>query len=216
MSGNERLRICSLFIGAIMAKRVFIWVGHPRETSLSHGLADAYEQAAKAEGAETRRMNLHDMTFDADLTEGYHARKTLEPCLEDWRKNTVWADHLVWIYPQWWGGMPAKMKGVVDRCFLPGFAMAYHDNGPWWDRLLEGRSADIFMTSDAPVIFDSLSYGRAAKKQVEKTVLNFSGVKPRRTFQFGPVKTAKPAKIEAWKRKAAVRGKAIARRPAKA
>ena len=199
-----------------MAKRIFIWVGHPRGTSLSHALADAYQHAAETAGAETRRMNLHEMDFDTDLTEGYHARKTLEPCLEEWREHTVWADHLVWVYPQWWGGMPAKMKGVIDRCFLPGFAMAYHEKGPWWDRLLAGRSADVFMTSDAPVIFDALSYRRAAKNQVERTVLNFAGIRPFRTFQFGPVKTAKPGKIEAWKRKAAARGGAIARQPNKA
>ncbi|RIJ32063.1 NAD(P)H-dependent oxidoreductase [Henriciella algicola] len=199
-----------------MSTRIFIWVGHPRETSLSHGLADAFQQAAEEAGAEVRRMNLCDMEFDPDLTEGYHARKVLEPCLEIWRENTLWAEHLVWLYPQWWGGMPAKMKGVIDRCFLPGYAMAYHEKGPWWDRLLAGRSADIFMTSDAPVVFDAFSYRRAAKNQVERTVLNFAGVKPRKTFQFGPVKTAKPAKIEAWIRRAAARGKAIAHQSTKA
>ena len=198
-----------------MAARIFIWVGHPRSTSLSHGMADAFQAAAEAAGAEVRRMNLSDMEFDPDLTEGYHSRKTLEPCLEAWRENTIWANHLVWAYPQWWGGMPAKMKGVIDRCFLPGFAMAYHENDPWWDRLLAGRSADIFMTSDAPVVFDALSYGRAAKKQVMRPVLNFAGVKPARIFQFGPVKGAKPAKIEAWIAKAAARGKAAAGKRAK-
>ena len=199
-----------------MSANIFIWVGHPRRTSLSHGLADAYETSAIAAGAEVRRMNLSDMTFDTDLTEGYHSRKTLEPCLEKWRESTAWADHLVWLYPQWWGGMPAKMKGVVDRSFLPGFAMRYHDKGPWWDRLLSGRSADIFMTSDAPIIFDSMSYGRAAKNQVEKTVLNFAGVKPRKTFQFGPVKTASAKQVDSWLTTASKRGERMARRLSKA
>lgn len=80
-----------------MSANIFIWVGHPRHTSLSHGLADAYETSAMAAGAEVRRMNLSDMTFDTDLTEGYHSRKTLEPCLEKWRESTAWADHLVWL-----------------------------------------------------------------------------------------------------------------------
>ena len=26
-----------------------------------------------------------------------------------------------------WGGMPAKMKGVLDRAYLPGFAFSYHE-----------------------------------------------------------------------------------------
>lgn len=122
-----------------MTARIFIWVGHPRSASLSHGLADAYRRGAKAHGAEIRRMHLSDMVFDADLTEGYHSRKTLEPCLEEWRAHTTWANHVCWAYPQWWGGMPAKMKGVVDRAFLPGFAMRYRENDPWWDRSLTGR-----------------------------------------------------------------------------
>ncbi|WP_300391227.1 NAD(P)H-dependent oxidoreductase [Henriciella sp.] len=199
-----------------MTGRIFIWVGHPRATSLSHGLADAYQAAAVAAGAEVRRMNLSDMDFDPDLTEGYHSRKTLEPCLEEWRENTVWANHLVWAYPQWWGSMPAKMKGVIDRCFLPGFAMAYHEKGPWWDRLLAGRSADIFMTSDAPVVWDALSYRRAAKHQVERPVLNFAGIKPFRTFQFGPVKGTKQEKIDKWLSRASQRGGQVAKRLAKA
>ena len=103
-----------------MPARLFVFVGHPRSASLSHGLADAYQRGAEAQGAEVRRMNLSDMQFDPDLTEGYHARKTLEPCLEEWRENLSWANHTCWAYPQWWGGMPAKMKGVIDRCFLPG------------------------------------------------------------------------------------------------
>jgi hypothetical protein len=68
------------------------------------------------------------------------------------------------------------------------------------------------MTSDAPPIFDSLAYGRAAKKQVEKTVLWFSGVKPVRTLQVGTVKGASDAKIAGWLKQAEARGAAAAQR----
>jgi len=198
--------------GGCMPARIFVFVGHPRATSLSHGLADAYQRGAESQGAEIRRMNLHDMQFDPDLTEGYHARKTLEPCLETWRDSLSWSNHTSWVYPQWWGGMPAKMKGVLDRCFLPGYAMQYHDKDPFWDRLLAGRSADVLMTSDAPVWFDQLTYSRAAKKQVQKPVMNFVGIKPMRLLQVGPVKTAKEATISKWLAKAEARGASAAKR----
>tara|TARA_R100000365_G_C2746942_1_gene76457 strand:+ start:2487 stop:3116 length:630 start_codon:yes stop_codon:yes gene_type:complete len=198
--------------GDDMPARIFVFVGHPRSASLSHGLADAYQRGAEAQGAEVRRMNLSDMQFDPDLTEGYHARKTLEPCLEEWRENLSWSNHTCWAYPQWWGGMPAKMKGVIDRCFLPGYAMKYHDNDPFWDRLLAGRRADVLMTSDAPVWFDRLSNGRAAKLQVQKPVLHFAGIKPARILQVGPVKTATEAHIAKWLKQAEARGAQAARR----
>lgn len=195
-----------------MPARIFLWVGHPRATSLSHGMADAYQRGAEANGAEVRRMNLSDMVFDPDLTEGYHARKTLEPCLEAWRENLLWANHVCWAYPQWWGGMPAKMKGVIDRSFLPGFAMKYHEKDPFWDRLLAGRRGDVLMTSDAPVWFDRLSNGRAAKLQVQKPVMRFVGIHPARILQVGPAKTAKEATLSKWMKRAERRGADAARR----
>ena len=181
-----------------MAAKVFVWVGHPREHSLSHGMAAAYTRGAESQGAEVRRMNLHDMQFDPDLTYGYQQRKDHEPCLTEWRENLLWCNHTCWAYPQWWGGMPAKMKGVLDRSFLPGFAMNYHEDDPWWDKLLKGRSGDIIMTSDAPAWFDQILYDRPAVKQAKRLVMEFSGIKPVRVLQVGTVKTASDAKIKTW------------------
>ena len=194
--------------------KIFIWVGHPRGNSLSHGLADAYEAGASEKGAEIRRMNLHDMAFDPDLTFGYQQRKDLESCLEEWRENILWADHLCWVYPQWWGGMPAKMKGVLDRAFLPGFAMNYHETGSLWDKLLTGRSADVLFTADAPPIYDILVNGNPTKQQVKKMVLGFAGIKPVRVLQMGPIKSAKDDTIAKWLKAAHRRGQdAAARTP---
>lgn len=189
-----------------MSKNIFIWVGHPAPNSLSRGMAEAYARGAEENGASIRWMHLNDMTFDPDLTQGYKKRKNLEPCLEEWRDNIRWANHLCWAYPQWWGGMPAKMKGVLDRAFLPGFAMEYHTDDPWWDKLLTGRSADILMTSDAPAWFDQLKYGRPAKKQVTNLVMKFSGIQPVKTLQVGTVKGADESKIQKWLDQAYKRG----------
>ena len=169
-------------------------------------MADAYEAGARENGADVRRMHLRDMVFDPDLEEGYHSRKELEACLVQWRENILWADHLCWAYPVWWGGLPAKAKGVIDRAFLPGFAMAYPEGKLMWDRLLTGRSADVLLTSDAPPWFDQLTNRRPAKNQVENTILKFAGVKPVRTLQVGTVKTASDNKISDWIDQARRRG----------
>lgn len=181
-----------------MAKKVFIWVGHPGETSLSQGLADAYQRGAEASGADVRRMNLHDMAFDLDLTHGYKQRKDHEPCLTAFLEHTKWADHLAWFHPLWWGGMPAKMQGVIDRAFLPGIAFDYHADDPWWDKLLEGRTADVFVNADTPGFFIKWMYGNPHKNRITKQVLGFTGVKVKTYTHLAAAKTADDKKIQKW------------------
>ena len=181
-----------------MTAKIFLWVGHPRETSLSHGMADAYQRGAEEQGAEVRRMHLNEMQFDPDLTYGYHQRKDHEPCLTVWQDHLTWCTHTCWAYPIWWGNMPAKMKGVIDRAFLPGFAMEYHQDDPWWDRLLKGRSGDLLLTSDAPAWFDKIMYGRPAANQAKRAVMKFAGISPVKVLQVGTVKTASDKKIQKW------------------
>jgi len=184
-----------------VSTKIFIWVGHPRETSLSHGLADAYQRGAESQGAEIRRMNIHDMDFDPDLTHGYAQRKEHEPCLVEFIENIKWADHMAWFHPLWWGGMPAKMQGAIDRAFLPGIAFAYHDNDPWWDKLLEGRTADVVVNADTPGFFLKFMYGNAHKHRITKQILGFTGVKVTNYSYFAQAKTASEAKIKSWMEK---------------
>lgn len=185
-----------------MAKRLFIWVGHPRENSLSRGLADAYQRGAEAEDAEIRRMDLHDMQFDLDLTYGYHQRKEHEPDLVSFIENTKWAEHMAWFHPLWWGGMPAKMQGAIDRAFLPTIAFAYRENSQLWDKLLKGRTADVTVTADTPGFFIKLIYGNAHKHRITKQILGFTGIKVTGYAYCAPVKPAPDAKIKAWTERA--------------
>lgn len=195
-----------------MSKKIFLWVGHPSETSLSHGLADAYQRGAEAAGAEVRRMNLHDMAFDLDLTHGYKQRKDHEPCLIEFLENTKWAENLAWFHPLWWGGMPAKMQGAIDRTFLPGITFDYHDDDPWWDKLLEGRTADVFVNADTPGFFIKWMYGNPHKNRMTKQVLGFTGVKIKTYTHLAQAKTADEKKIEKWLSRAENIGKEASRR----
>jgi len=181
-----------------MAAKLFIWVGHPRADSFSHALADAYQRGAESQGAEVRRMNLHDMQFDLDLTYGYKQRKEHEPCLTEFLENTKWADHLAWAHPLWWGGMPAKMQAVIDRTFLPGITFDYHEHDSWWDKLLKGRTADVMVTADTPGFFIKWMYGNPHKHRITKQILGFTGVKTTSYTHFAPIKKTPGAKLKTW------------------
>jgi putative NADPH-quinone reductase len=112
--------------------------------------------------------------------------------------SILWASHLVFVYPNWWGSMPALLKGFFDRVFVPGYAFKYRENSRFWDKLLAGRSADVFVTMDTPGWYNWLVYNRPGHNQIKKTILEFCGVKPVRITAFGPVRDTTTAQREKW------------------
>ena len=183
-------------------KKILIIDGHPNPESLNTGLAAAYKKGALTAGAEVQEIVIRDLKFNPNLSQGYRKRTELEPdLLEAWEK-ILWAEHLVWVHPVWWGGLPAVTKGFLDRLFLPGFAFQYRENSVWWDRLLKGKSARILTTLDQPVWYYSLTFGKPSVNQLKKSTLEFCGVKPVKVSYFGPVKNSSVEKRRSWIRKA--------------
>ena len=181
-----------------MAKRIFVWVAHPKADSLCEGMADAYQAAVAGSGAEVRRMNLSDMSFDMNF-EGYgESAPMLEPDLMEWQENVRWADHLLFVHPYWWGSMPTKAKAVLGRALTPGFGFTYHRKGVNWDKLLKGKTADVMITSDTPPLLDTILYRKPGRRVMKNQILGFCGVQTKNVVQFGSVKTASPEKISSW------------------
>lgn len=184
-----------------MPKNVTIILGHPDASSYCGSLADTYADAARRAGHDVRLFRLGDIAFDPVLHHGYHQRQELEPGLLELREAITWARHLVFVYPVWWGSMPALLKGFFDRTFLPGYAFKYRDNSPFWDKLLAGRSADVITTMDTPPWYYRFIYTRPGHHQIRKTILEFSGITPVRITSLGPVRYATQEKREQWRRK---------------
>jgi putative NADPH-quinone reductase len=181
-----------------MAKRIFIWVAHPRPGSLCEGIADAYQAGAGRSDAEIRRLNLSEMSFDSEF-EGYgDTSPALEPDLVAWQDGIAWADHLFFVHPYWWGAMPTRAKAVLDRALTPGFGFKYHQKGVAWDKLLTGKTADAIITSDTPPLLDTVLYRKPARRVIKNQVLGFCGIKAKTVIQFGPVKTAPTKRIANW------------------
>ena len=182
-----------------MTRKIFIWVAHPRAGSLCAAMATAYADQARAAGAEVRRMDLSEMSFDAAF-EGYTGnRKTLEPDLVAWQEAIKWADHVLFIHPYWWGAMPAQAKAVLDQALIPGFGFNYIDGKLMtWEKHLTGKTAGAIITSDTPPWLDTLLYRRPARRVLRNQVFKFVGMVPRKIVQFGSVKMANREKIGRW------------------
>jgi len=181
--------------------KVFILLGHTDRETLSGAFADCYEMNARAAGYEVRRQNLGEMVFDPVLHEGYKKIQALEPDLHAFCENVEWADHLVIVYPTWWSGMPALLKGLFDRAWLPHKAFNFADHGLTWKKLLSGRTARIITSANTSPWLLRFMYG-SPTAMLELAILRFAGVRARSTL-FGPSERASERARERWFRKVA-------------
>ncbi|HEY4526326.1 MAG TPA: NAD(P)H-dependent oxidoreductase [Candidatus Paceibacterota bacterium] len=180
-------------------KKIFILLGHPDKSGMTGAFADAYEKGARGAGHTVERMNIGEMQFDPILHKGYRERQNLEPDLERFQKLVTESDHFVILYPVWWVGMPAILKGLFDRAWLPGSAFRYiktksGQRTVFWHRLFRGKTARIIMTSGtAPWLVRFLPGNVNA--QLRWGILWFAGFKVRTTW-YGPAEnTSEPVKV---------------------
>ncbi|TAG30577.1 MAG: flavodoxin family protein [Sphingobacteriia bacterium] len=182
-------------------KKILIINGHPDKESFNFALVESYKKGAVASGADVKEIYISELNFNPNLQFGYRKRTALEPDLIDAQEKIMWAEHLVWIYPVWWGSIPAIMKGFIDRVFLPGFAFQKRVNSVWWDKLLKKKSARIISTLDQPAWYYWLVYRQPSNNAMKKLILQFCGISPVRVTTIGPIRLSKETYRQNWLRK---------------
>ncbi len=95
--------------------KVLVILGHPRSDSFCGALAQTYAEGARAAGVTVERLDLVDLAFDPSVRCPAPEDQNLEPDLLRAQSLLRWADHLVFVYPAWWGTFPALLKGFLDR-----------------------------------------------------------------------------------------------------
>lgn len=188
--------------GRITVKRkILILLGHPDKSGFCGEMADTYETAARAAGHEVDRMNLGEMRFDPILHHGYRERQELEPDLLRFQELVKACDHFVVIHPVWWVGMPALLKGLFDRAWLPGSAFRYMklpsgERSPFWHRMFRGKTARIILASGTNPWMVWLLPGNV-NAQLKWGILWFAGFSVCTTW-FGSSENIPPERRAGW------------------
>ncbi len=189
-------------------KNILIIQGHPIKDTFSEHLKNAYKNGAESTKGNIEILKLRELDFELNFSEGYRGNQELEPDLVKAQELIKWADHLVFIYPNWWATFPALVKGFIDRTFLPGFAFQYRKNSMLWDKLLTGKSARIIVTMDSPIWYYRWFIKAPGHHAIKKGILEFCGIKPVRITSLGSVKKSTETQRTKWLKKIEYFGKA--------
>ena len=182
----------------VMGKKILVILGHSSNDSFNNTLADAYIEGAKSSGAEVQKLSIPDLKFDPILHEGYNKIQKLEPDLVKAQEMIKWAEHMVWVYPTWWGSMPALLKGFIDRVFLPGYAFNFRKDSPLWDKHLKGRTAHLIVTMGGPPLYYKFAMFSPGIRMMGKGTLEFCGIKVKKKTIIGNIRKLSQEQVDKY------------------
>ncbi|MHC0054605.1 NAD(P)H-dependent oxidoreductase [Actibacterium sp. D379-3] len=106
--------------------RALVIYCHPRPDSFTAAVRDVVLERLRAAGAEIRLSDLYARAFPPAMSGDEHSGYLDVPAnrapVEQDCRDLEWADTLIFVYPTWWYGLPAMLKGWLDRSLLPDLA----------------------------------------------------------------------------------------------
>lgn len=178
-------------------KKILVFLGNPAKDSYTGRLADAYEEGARSAGHDVARLNISDLKFNPILEAGYRQIQELEPDLKRVQETIAWADHVVFVYPNWWCSMPAVMKGMFDRMWLPGFAFNFDKQTKKLIQRLKGKTGRVIIVAGTHSPFMTWWKFGDYTNEISHGILDFAGIKTK-VSAYGPAEKVLPEVRDHW------------------
>ena len=143
---------------------VLIVYAHPEPQSMNGAMFTAAVAALEAAGHTVQTTDLYDMQFDPvsdrsnfttvqnpafykqQLEEVYATEQNgFAPVIDVEQQKVEWCDLMIWQFPLWWFGVPAILKGWVDRVFAMGRT---YGGGHFYEQgIFTGKKALLSLTT---------------------------------------------------------------------
>lgn len=155
--------------------KCLVVIAHPVADSLCHSLAQSAIQALRESGHDVEVEDLCQAGFSPSLSVSERRSYYLSPfdmsAVQPQAERLLAAEALVLVFPTWWFGFPAVLKGWFDRVWAPGIAYDHaSDLGPIKPRLHKLRRGLAITSLGSPWWVDRLLM-RQPVKRVLKTAL---------------------------------------------
>lgn len=155
---------------------ILIVTSHPLRDSLCHTFANQIYSKLNTMGHTVVMENLYESIFDPVLSAD--ERKSYYHGIYDFSgvspqvKRLLQADGIVILFPTWWFGFPAILKGWFDRVWAPTVAYDHADDfGPIRPKLDQLKKALVVTTVGAPWWVDRFILWRPLKRIIKYALL---------------------------------------------
>lgn len=175
--------------------KIFIIESNPKEHSSKDAYVQAYIEEAKTKGHDVRVINLYDLNIEYLKFDGEKPDNNLTPELKQAQDNILWADQIVFVYSIWWLGIPAILKGFIDKTFREGVVASIGKYGP--EPLLKEKTAVIMQSYDMPSVGMKM-LGDLPMKWWKIVLTKWCGVKIIKRFDFEMISSIPEKRKQKW------------------
>ena len=187
-------------------KKTLIVSAHPLEKSLCNHLAEFAQKCATENGHEVTHRRLYEVGFDPRITaserRSYYAEAFDRSSISDELAELTEASTLILVFPTWWFGFPAILKGWFDRVWAPGYAFDHAtDLSAIKPRLNNLEHVVAVTTMGSPWWVDWLLLRRPVRRVLKTALIGVCA--PQAKLQFKALYKAEylqPKQIERFKR----------------
>lgn len=171
----------------------------PNPQSLSAAYRDALVELTETSGNSVNVRDLYNICFQPLLEQkDFDALKhgQIPADIKVEQDYLLWANVLTFVYPIWWTGMPALLKGYIDRVFSKGFAYMMDEKGNI-KGLLEGKKVVVLNNMGAPYdYYEKNGMLKSMKQTSDEGIFEFCGMEVLEHRFFGHMNGASKAECE--------------------
>jgi len=165
--------------------RVLAVYCHPNPDSLVAAARDRAIAGLHAAGHDVRLTDLYADGFDPTMSSGErlaHKDPGVTEDLQRYADDLAWAEALVMIYPTWWSGQPAMLKGWIDRVWVAGVAWEMHEGDQTPTPLLRKIRRIVVVTTHGSSKLMNVLEGESGKRTATRSIRAMCSRRARTTW----------------------------------
>lgn len=146
---------------------------HPDPASFAAVARDIAVAALRGAGDEVRLIDLYVDGFDPVFSSGEHERHREvggHPDVDRYVSDLAWCQRLVLVYPTWWSGPPAMLKGWIDRVWVRGPVWELPEGGGRLRGRLRNLRQLVVVTTHGSPRWVNMLQGEPGKRVVSRTL----------------------------------------------